>query len=93
MADPTRRVPENVPGEFFFDSTCIDCDTCRQIAPDTFGEAGEFAFVSRQPETDAERRAAWQALVSCPTGSIGCLGNDSARAVMGDFPLLAIPNP
>ena len=33
MANPKKRVPENVPGDFFVDSTCIDCDACRQIAP------------------------------------------------------------
>ena len=32
MANPKKRVPENVPGDFFVDSTCIDCDACRQIA-------------------------------------------------------------
>jgi hypothetical protein len=36
MANPKKRVPENVPGDFFVDSTCIDCDTCRQIAPQVF---------------------------------------------------------
>jgi glyoxylase-like metal-dependent hydrolase (beta-lactamase superfamily II)/ferredoxin len=88
MANPAKRVPENVAGEFFVDSTCIDCDTCRQIAPKIFGEAAESAFVSRQPRTAAERRATWHAVVSCPTGSIGCLGNSSAKAVLGDFPLV-----
>jgi glyoxylase-like metal-dependent hydrolase (beta-lactamase superfamily II)/ferredoxin len=88
MADPAKRVAENVTGDFFVDSTCIDCDTCRQIAPNVFGEAAASAFVRQQPQTSMERRATWQALVSCPTGSIGCLGNGSAREVMGDFPLL-----
>jgi hypothetical protein len=32
MANFNKCVPENVPGEFFVDSTCIDCDTCRQLA-------------------------------------------------------------
>jgi hypothetical protein len=26
--------------------------------------------------------------LSCPTGSIGCLGGDDVKAVMEDFPLL-----
>ena len=30
MANPKKRVPQNVPGDFFVDSTCIDCDACRQ---------------------------------------------------------------
>ena len=38
MANPKKRLPENVPGDFFVDSTCIDCDTCRQIAPQVFAE-------------------------------------------------------
>jgi hypothetical protein len=33
MAYPKKSVPESVPGDFFVDSTCIDCDACRQIAP------------------------------------------------------------
>ena len=32
MANLKKRVPENFPGDFFVDSTCIDCDACRQIA-------------------------------------------------------------
>ena len=27
------RVPQNVPGDFFVDASCIACDTCRRIAP------------------------------------------------------------
>ena len=88
MANPKRRVPENVPGDFFVDSTCIDCDTCRQIAPQIFGEAAQSAFVRQQPTTSADRRAALHALMSCPTGSIGSLGDDSPKSVMGDFPIL-----
>lgn len=88
MANFTKRVPDNVPGDFFVDSTCIDCDTCRQIAPKTFGDAAETAFVHAQPQSPQDRRLALHALVSCPTGSIGTLGNDNPKAVMGDFPLV-----
>ncbi len=85
MANPNKRVPENVPGDFFVDSTCIDCDACRQIAPTVFGEATETSFVKAQPVSSADRR---QALLACPTGSIGCLGDDDVKAVMTDFPLV-----
>ena len=87
MANPKKRVPENVPGDFFVDSTCIDCDACRQIAPAVFGEAAEASFVRAQPVRADDRRKAMQALLSCPTGSIGCLGDDDPKAVMDDFPL------
>jgi glyoxylase-like metal-dependent hydrolase (beta-lactamase superfamily II)/ferredoxin len=86
MADPNKRFPENVPGEFFVDSTCIDCDTCRQLAPETFADAGEHLFVYTQPQTPAQHRAALRALVACPTGSIGTLHAHNAKEVMADFP-------
>ena len=68
MANPKKRVPENVPGDFFVDSTCIDCDACRQIAPAVFGEAAETSFVKAQPASSNDRRQALQALLACPTG-------------------------
>ena len=88
MANPNKRVRENVPGDFFVDSTCIDCDACRQIAPSVFGEAAETSFVKAQPGSGADRRQALQALLACPTGSIGCLGDDDVKAAMKDFPLV-----
>jgi glyoxylase-like metal-dependent hydrolase (beta-lactamase superfamily II)/ferredoxin len=88
MANPRKRVVENVPGDFFVDSTCIDCDACRQIAPAVFGEAAATSFVKAQPVSSADRRHALQALLACPTGSIGCLGDDDVKAVMKDFPLV-----
>src|SRR3982750_1146436 len=92
MANLKKRVPENVPGDFFVDSTCIDCDACRQIAPSVFGEAAATSFVKAQPQSNADRRSALQALLACPTGSIGCLGDDDVKAVQQDFPL-AIEEP
>ena len=88
MANPQKRVPENVPGDFFVDTTCIDCDACRQIAPAVFGEAAETSFVKSQPATPGDRRRALQALLVCPTGSIGCQSDDDVKAVMKDFPLV-----
>src|ERR1041385_5338211 len=88
MANSRKKVAENVPGDFFVDSTCIDCDACRQIAPAVFAEAETTSFVKVQPNTPKDRRQALQALLSCPTGSIGCQGGDDVKAVMRDFPLL-----
>jgi glyoxylase-like metal-dependent hydrolase (beta-lactamase superfamily II)/ferredoxin len=87
MATREQAVPENVPGPFFVDTTCIDCDTCRQIAPATFGETGEFSFVQLQPRDDAERRAAVRAVIACPTGSIGGAAADQAAAAADEFPM------
>lgn len=88
MANPKKRVPENVPGDFFVDSTCIDCDACRQIAPAVFGQASTTSFVHTQPVSLNDRRQALRALLTCPTGSIGCLGDDDLTEVMADFPLV-----
>jgi glyoxylase-like metal-dependent hydrolase (beta-lactamase superfamily II)/ferredoxin len=78
------RRPENVPGDFYVDRTCIDCDLCRQIAPETFADVSDQSAVLRQPGSAAEEFAALKALVVCPTASIGALGahpaNEAARA-------------
>lgn len=55
MANLNQRVLETVPGRFFVDSTCIDCDACRQIAPSVFGQAAETSLVKVQPVSSAER--------------------------------------
>jgi len=88
VANPKKRVPENVPGDFFVDSTCIDCDACRQIAPTVFAETTATSYVKSQPQSSDDRRRALHALLSCPTGSIGCLGEDDVKSVMKDFPLV-----
>jgi glyoxylase-like metal-dependent hydrolase (beta-lactamase superfamily II) len=54
----------------FVDHTCIDCDTCRWMDPQTYGRVGSMSAVVRQPETPDERRKALQALLACPTHSI-----------------------
>jgi glyoxylase-like metal-dependent hydrolase (beta-lactamase superfamily II)/ferredoxin len=87
MANFKKSVAENAAGDFFVDSTCIDCDTCRQLAPAVFAEAPGHAFVRRQPAAPEDRRRALHALVCCPTGSIGSRGADRPQLVMDDFPL------
>jgi glyoxylase-like metal-dependent hydrolase (beta-lactamase superfamily II)/ferredoxin len=86
MATRDHAVPENVPGAFFVDTTCIDCDTCRQLAPATFGETGDFSYVKLQP-SDSDRRAAVRAQLACPTGSIGGATTAEAKDAIADFPI------
>jgi glyoxylase-like metal-dependent hydrolase (beta-lactamase superfamily II)/ferredoxin len=87
MASAARRRRENVAGDFFVDSTCIDCDTCRWMAPETFTDAGDQSAVHRQPRSEPERRRALQALVACPTGSIGTIDKPAIAPVLASFPL------
>ena len=86
MASPALRLPDNVPGDFFVDSSCIDCDACRIFAPSVFREAGDQSAVHHQPETDEELLSAQKALVSCPTSSIGTTARHDARAAFAALP-------
>ena len=87
MASLQQRLPENVPGDFFVDSTCIDCDTCSQLAPEIFRDHGDQCSVYKQPETPAEIKRAMMALVACPTGSIGANERHDAHIGIDAFPL------
>ena len=86
MANLRERLPDNAPGEFYVDSTCIDCDTCRRMAPATFEEGSDHSFVHTQPESEADRLRALMALVSCPTGSIGTVSRRDARPGIAALP-------
>lgn len=90
MADPKQRLDTNVQGNFFVDATCINCDTCRQLAPDSFQEVGECSAVVIQPVGDEGLHRAYQALLACPVGSIGTQRSDKTRLqqAMSSFPLL-----
>lgn len=92
MANIQRRLPENVPGDFFVDESCIDCDTCSQLAPAVFRDHGEQCSVYRQPQSEADTRLALMALVACPTGSIGTTKKLDARIGIDAFPSLVAEN-
>src|SRR4051812_3227791 len=92
MANLALRLAENVPGDFFVDSSCIDCDACRQIAPQTFAESDDFSFVHQQPETSSDTKRALMALVACPTGSIGTMEHHDAHLGIDAFPELLAEN-
>ena len=76
MADRTHKTPLNVPGPFYADDTCTDCDLCREIAPGIFRrDASEgVTYAWRQPSTPEEHALAQEALQACPTDTIGCDG-------------------
>ncbi len=88
MAKLNLRLPQNTLGDFYVDSSCIDCDACRQIAPETFTEYRDLSIVQRQPETDEQRKRALMALVACPTASIGTTITHDFRAGIDAFPSL-----
>lgn len=87
MAQRARSLAANVEGELFVDATCIDCDTCRWMAPATFGRAEGQSYVHTQPEAPEERVLAHRALVACPTGSIGAASKPEILAARAAFPV------
>lgn len=78
MANRNAKKPGNVPGPFYVDETCIDCDLCRETAPAIFRRDDELglSIVFHQPETPEEREQAREALLSCPTETIGEDGDE-----------------
>ncbi|MDR1437542.1 MAG: ferredoxin [Puniceicoccales bacterium] len=79
MADLGDRWPDNVPGEYYVDDQCIDCDLCREICADCFARQndGGYSYVKHQPETDEERNLCLEAMEMCPVSAIG---NDGKNA-------------
>jgi ferredoxin len=73
MATLSDRLPDNVSGKFYVDSSCIDCDQCRAQAPDLFGRNDDTgtSFVKQQPQNDEELALMQEALGTCATSSIG----------------------
>jgi ferredoxin len=79
MADPNDKVPGQAPGRYYVDADCIDCDVCRETAPNNFmaNEDEGFSFLFKQPENDDEEDQCQEALRSCPVEAIG---DDGDRA-------------
>lgn len=88
MAHLGQRRSENVSGEFYVDATCIDCDTCRWMVPEVYQRVGDQSAVYHQPSNATERLRAMQALLSCPTASIGTVDKPTdIKTVQASFPI------
>ena len=73
MAEVKDKLAENVPGKFYVDRQCIDCDVCRDISPANFTRYDEngYSYVYKQPETPEEFELCEEALMACPVEAIG----------------------
>ncbi|MFZ5496684.1 MAG: ferredoxin [Verrucomicrobiota bacterium] len=73
MATLAEKLPRNVAGRFYVDSSCIDCDQCRTEAPDIFDRDADSgtSYVKRQPLTAEEVELVQQVAANCATNSIG----------------------
>lgn len=73
MAEKEDKWPDNVAGKFYVDEQCIDCDLCRETAPDFFtrNEDEAYSFVHAQPKTQEDIDLCMEALEGCPVEAIG----------------------
>lgn len=73
MADVANKYSENIGGKFYVDNQCIDCDLCRETAPNNFkrNDDGGHSFVFKQPENDEETAQCKEAMEGCPVEAIG----------------------
>ena len=77
MADIANRYPENIAGAYYVDNQCIDCDLCRETAPNSFKRTddGGYSFVYKQPDNPEEQKLAKEAMEGCPVEAIGSNGS------------------
>ena len=73
MADKTIKVPENAPGKWYVDDTCVPCQTCLTEAPTLlkWNDDETKVYFVKQPANAEEEKAAESARDVCPTASIG----------------------
>ena len=73
MADIANKYTDNVTGKYYVDNQCIDCDLCRETAPNNFkrNDDGGFSFVCKQPGTPEEEAQCKEAQEGCPVEAIG----------------------
>jgi ferredoxin len=73
MADVDDKHEENVKGKYYVDSQCIDCDVCRETAPENFSrnDDGGYSFVKKQPVNEEEEDQCAEAIEACPVEAIG----------------------
>ncbi|MBI3882113.1 MAG: ferredoxin [Verrucomicrobia bacterium] len=76
MADQANKYPENTGGLFYVDNQCIDCDLCRETAPNNFkrNDDGGYSIVYKQPENPDEVKQCEEAKAGCPVEAIGSDG-------------------
>jgi ferredoxin len=58
MATKEDKYKDNVKGKFYVDTECIDCNLCRETAPDNFADHEDgYSYVYKQPTEQGEADA------------------------------------
>ena len=73
MADIDNKYEDNAKGKYYVDEECIDCDLCRETAPNCFtrNDDGGYSFVTSQPENEEDEELCREAMEGCPVEAIG----------------------
>jgi len=73
MADLENSYTQNVAGKYYVDNQCIDCDLCRETAPQNFtrNDDGGHSYVYKQPGSPEEEAQCKEAMEGCPVEAIG----------------------
>ncbi|EMY62728.1 ferredoxin [Leptospira terpstrae] len=73
MADKSIKQPENVPGKYYVDQTCVPCNDCIKEAPNLLQYSADEShiFVKKQPTNQNEEKQAKAAMAMCPVDAIG----------------------
>ncbi len=73
MAVFVNKQKETVAGKFYVDDQCIDCDLCRETAPNNYtrSDEGGYSYVYKQPVTPEEEAQCKEAMEGCPVEAIG----------------------
>ena len=82
MADIANKYPDNASGKYYVDNQCIDCDLCRETAPDNFkrNDDGGYSYVYKQPaNSDEEARCKEEADGRGPPGQSGEAGRQEVE--------------
>ena len=73
-----RSTPTDGSGLAASDENGIDCDLCRETAPNNFQREEDegYSYVYKQPENDEEKAQCVEAMEGCPVEAIGDDGDD-----------------
>jgi len=70
MTNKRARHPDNASGDWYVDTSCIDCGASCNVAPGLIVRSGGQSVFARQPKGALEEEAAWRAAIVCPTASV-----------------------
>ncbi|MCI0748314.1 MAG: ferredoxin [Verrucomicrobia subdivision 3 bacterium] len=89
-----KRMADNVPDKVYVGDQCLDCDLCREVAPENFArnDQGGYSYVKKQPETPEEWARCREAIEGCCTETFSMTATNLTGPTFPP-PLLTISRP